>query len=125
MEAVENFEQEHFQFYVFNGEYYFYGWNNWSLFGTLTCFFDDLIERKILTDRSFKKGTLYSVNLYVRRDYDNPEILINFIYDLEKVSENRSEEVKRIANEVRELEEDDTEIIAERLDELANKLGAI
>lgn len=121
---MSGIEQEHFQFYVFNGEYYFFGWNNWSLFGTLTCFFDDLIERKVVRDRSFKKGILYSVNLYVSRDYDDPEKLISFIYDLEKVIENRSEEVSRIANEIREFEEDDKEIIAERLDQLAKKLGA-
>ncbi len=45
------FIRETFQMYIHKGEYYLYGWNNWSLFGSLTCFYTDFLEEVISKSR--------------------------------------------------------------------------
>lgn len=104
-------------FYVFNGEVYFYGWNNWSMMGDFLCPYEDAIETMIRKSK-FKKNELYAFCLN-----ENDEENLSFFVD--EVKKDRIKEVKRIAAEVRQFNEPDKEIIANRLDELAKKLGGI
>lgn len=115
-------EYEHFKLYVFNSEYYFYGWNNWSLVGSFICYYYELIEKEIIRNKKLKRNVLYSINLFIERDLDDPEKLMDWRFELKTVNENKFEEVKRISQEIRQFEEEDKDIIADRLDELAIEL---
>lgn len=77
---------------------------------------------EISSDSRFKKNTLYSVLLFVERHTEVPEIVFEWDFADEKVAKNQYREVKRIANDLRQIEEEDSELLADQLDELAAKL---
>jgi hypothetical protein len=121
---MDNYEQDCFQFYVLNGECYFYGWNNWGVVGSFLFLYDEQMS-KILLSKKIKKNHMYSVNLVIDRDTDEPEKVFNWSFGLVLVSQNQISEVTRIMNQIQEFEEEDKGIIVEQLNNLIFNLKNI
>ena len=114
------FIREIFALYIYQGEYYFYGWNHWSEFGTLTCFYTDEIENVIKSPK-VKKYKLYWGRLIVDRNPDDPEDIFDSAMSLEEVDVDPKVAIATTINGLEQFKESDTGIIVDFLRLLLNK----
>ncbi len=116
------FIRETFQMYIHKGEYYLYGWNNWSLFGSLTCFYTDFLEEVISKSRHLSQSnTLFYAELYVDRNPDEPEVVYDFEFILRTIEMGQATEIQNTICEVQNLNEGDKDTIVDNLTMLLNK----
>ena len=113
---------EHYELYLYNGESYFFTWENWSLYGSFTFFYNGVLE-EIIAQNEFKKDTLYNVSLFVDRNSDDPEDWYEYEFKITKISHKHSHlEVEQVAAEVRAFNCQDSDLLADKLDELRQLL---
>lgn len=113
------FIREVYALYIYKGEYYFYSWNHWSEFGTLTCSYADGIKSTINSVK-IKKNKLYRAGAIVVRYPDSPEDIYDSAISLAEVDDPKT----AIGVTIRELErivEPDKDIIVDNLKLLLSK----
>ncbi len=117
-----NFLTEHYELYVYNDVPYFFTWENWSLYGGFTFFYDDVLL-EITAQNKFKKDSLYNISLFVDRNPDEPNEWYRYVFDVTEISQAESVlEVEQIATEVRAFSCQDSMLVAEKLEKLGQLL---
>lgn len=113
-----NFQTEHYEFYLYKHEPYFFSWYNWDFFDCFMFVHDEIIDIIIRKER-LKKNSLYAVDLCIDFNPDNPEDWYKFQYKITELTQAEAlVELPRIATEVRNLESPDCEMLADDLEEL-------
>lgn len=116
------FIRETFQMYIHKGEYYLYGWNNWSLFGSLTCFYTDFLEGVIRKSKTLSQSNkLFYAELTFDRNPDEPEVVYEIQMVLKLIEKSQAIEIKNSICEVQNLSEGDKDLIADNLKILLRK----
>ncbi len=114
------FIREIFQMYIYQGDYYFYGWNHWSEFGTLTCFYTDGIER-VIKSPAVEWSKLYCARAIIDRNPDVPEEVYDSEMSLVLVDENQRFAIQTTISAMDLFEESDKDIIIGNLEALLSK----
>ena len=113
------FIREVYALYIYQGDYHFYGWNHWSEFGTLTCFYTNEIE-SVIKSPKIKKYKLYRARAVVDRNPDDPEDIYDSAMSLAEVDDPKAA-IKFTTDELERFEEADKDIIADNLKLLLSK----
>jgi hypothetical protein len=118
----ENFLTEYFEFYLYNGEAYFFYWNRWEELDNFIFLYDEIVAKiavQALLEKQIKTDTLYAIKLEVYRNPDEPDEWYDYGGTTERISQKKALiEVPRIATEVRNLGIADCDAMADRLDGL-------
>ena len=112
------FIREVYALYIYNGKYYFYSWNHWSEFGTLTCSYADGLKSAI-NGVKIKKNKLYRAGAIVVSYPDNPDSYDSAI-SLVEVDDPRVA-IGVTIRELEQLEEMDKDIVVDNLKLLLSK----